>query len=194
MGASLPCPGLGIVYPGNTNSVLEAGLYVALALVAVFAVEAFLSSRWLPSYFRSGLILFSKRIEAPAPEPSGLPHAIQLEFEMRSALTSPLLFRTLSPGEIAFREELFEMRLLGYSPLMHGHIEARPTDQSVFVRGRLNWSSLVLFVSLALFLHGRELYEFMALLVAAFVSLYAIQAYRFRQVGDVVAEAVGTRR
>ena len=165
---------------------LESGLYVALALAAVFAVEAFLSSRWRPSYFRSGLILFSKRIAARATTPSGLPQAVQLEFEMRSAYAPPLLFRALSPVEIAFREELFEMRLLGYTPLMHGHIEACPTERSVFVRGRLNWSSLVLFVGLALFLHGRGLVEFMALLLVAFVSLYLIQAYRYRRVGAAV--------
>ena len=173
---------------------LEAGFCVAFALVAVFAAEAFLSARWRPSYFRSGLILFSKRIASHAVAPSGLPEAVQLEFEMRSTYAPPLLFRTLSPVEIAFREELFEMRLLGYSPLMHGHIEARPSERSVFVRGRLNWSSLVLFVSLALFLYGRGLIEFTVLLLVAFMSLYVIQAYRYRRVGAVVAEAVGARR
>ena len=172
---------------------LEALACLALTVLAVFAVEAFLSSRWLPSYFRSGPIVFSQRIVSRALPSSGLPQPVTLEFEMRSAFAPPLQFRALSPGEIAFREELFEVRLFGYSPVMHGHIEARPLESSVFVRGRLNWSALVLFVTLALFLHGRGLVELMVLLLAAFASLYLIQAWRYRRVGAVLAEAIGTR-
>ncbi len=170
----------------------EPGSYVALALLAVFAVEAFLSSRWLPSYFRSGPIVFSQRI-VPRRAAQGLPLPLKLEYEMRSPYVPALLFRTLSADEIAFREPLFEVRLLSYSPVMHGHIESCPDERSVFVRGRLNWSALVLFVALALFLRREGLVELMALLVAAFASLYVVQASRFRRVGAVVAEEIATR-
>src|SRR5262249_36871503 len=92
-----------------------------------------------------------------------------------------LLFRELSPGELAFREKVLELHFFTYTPLMHGRVEARPLEQTVVVQGRLNWSALIF---PAVFLVGppREALGFVVpFMVGLYALLYAIQAYRYRQ-------------
>jgi hypothetical protein len=165
--------------------------YFALALAATFAAEAFLSWRWQPAYFRSGVVVFSRRIFFANALPS-LPHPAQLEAPVHSALTRSFVFHAISPTEVAFREKLFEIRLFSYSPLMHGVIEARPLERSVLVRGRLNWFSLLFFGAFTLFVPWHELGLFVLLLPVIFGVLYFVQAVRYHRVASVLAQSLAS--
>jgi hypothetical protein len=65
-----------------------------------------------------------------------------LEAVPRSFWLPSLLFRELSPCELAFREKLEADLSLNYLPVMHGLIELCELEQVVVVRGRLNWSAV----------------------------------------------------
>jgi len=65
--------------------------------------EAFSSGLWQRWYFRSGFVVFSRRVQASRPG-SPLPAPDFLEAALKSSWLPSLLFRESSPGEIAFRE------------------------------------------------------------------------------------------
>ena len=155
-------------------------------LLVVFVGEVVLCARWEPWYFRSGLVIYSRRISAFGREPQ-FPAPAKLEASFRSFLLPNLVFRVLSPGEIAFREKLLSIRLFSYSPLMHGHIEFRPLERAILVQGRLNWFSLLFFVLFALGLAREGLLSFLPILCGLYALIYVIQAFRYRRVVNVLA-------
>ena len=154
-------------------------------LLVVFVGEVVLCARWEPWYFRSGLVIYSRRVSAVGREPH-LPAPSELEASFKSFLLPNLVFRAFSPDEIVFREKLLSIRLFSYSPLMHGHIEFRPLERAVSVQGRLNWFSLIFFVLFALRLPREGLLPLLPILCGLYALIYLIQAFRYQRVIKVL--------
>ena len=71
--------------------------------------EAFSSGLWQRWYFRSGFVVFSRRVQASRPG-SPLPAPDFLEAALKSSWLPSLLFRESSPCVIPFREKVLEFR------------------------------------------------------------------------------------
>jgi hypothetical protein len=166
----------------------EAFSIAFLALIAITIAETVLAARWNRAYFRSGLLIFRQRIGFVGAIQS-LPAAAHLDALLKGRWGPSLLFRELSPGELAFREALFEFRLLSYTPIMHGHIEALPAELVVLVEGRLNWSTLGFVLMIALVLDRASSLVFLPFFVVVVGLIYLIQALRYRRVTTALVEA-----
>jgi hypothetical protein len=157
-------------------------------LIAIAITETILAARWNRTYFRSGVLIFRQRIPFAGAIQS-LPDAAHLDALLGSRWAPSILFRELSPGELAFREAFLEFRLLSYTPIMHGHIEAVPAERAVLVEGRLNWFTLGLVLMLALVFDRSSLLPFLAVFAGGVGLIYLIQAFRFRRVTNALLEA-----
>jgi hypothetical protein len=164
------------------------------ALAAVAVCEAIASGRWIPAYFRTGITIYKRDYRAHF---ELTVDTAELEREFGVSVVPPLLFHRIEEGEYAFRERLFDLRFfkINYTPIMRGHIQVRGTTATVV--GRLNWAVLlVLGGALAAFptiasaersgLDGVPIFIVGAFL-AAFGSIYAVQCYRYGNVGAFIA-------
>ena len=116
--------------------------YVVPGLFALILVEALASSRWWRPYFTNGLVVYRQSVPLGHSAPS-LPGVEQLALRFRGGLGPSLAFREIGPGEVAFREVLFELKLLTYTPVMHGLMRLRRESQQVEIAGRANWFPIV---------------------------------------------------
>jgi hypothetical protein len=154
--------------------------------VTILFLELVLAARWSPAYFRSGVPLFRLRL-------SGHHSAARLEEDLNLSFErtfwSPLTFRQLPDGTVAFRERFspFPIWLSYYIPLMHGRIRLL-SQEKIEIIGRNNWAMpLVGGVVMVRTLHeaGPPLASVWVLFWAA---MYVLQAMRFRRVSQVAAE------
>ena len=166
----------------------EAFSFAVLALIAIAIAETVLAACWNRGYFRSGLLIFRQRIPF-AGAIQDLPDAARLEALLKSRWGPSILFRELSPGELAFREALWEFHLLSYTPIMHGHIEALPAERAVLVEGRLNWFTLGFVLMPALVLDDPSSLLSLPFFVGVVGLIYLIQAHRYRRLATVLVEA-----
>ena len=168
----------------------DTHLFAFYGFIAAVLIETVLSARWIRAYFRSGFLVYSKRI-SPAGIATVLPGPSTLESAVRSTWLPSLVFRQLSPTELAFRERLFEFRLFSYTPLMHGLIECRVADHQILVQGRLNWSTVLFTLFFAVGPAREAWLVFLPFLAGVLAVIYALQAYRYRRVVAALASASG---
>jgi len=123
-----------------------------LLLILGPLTEALLLSRWSRSYFRTGLVVVSVTVPAPAvPLPSAIDADLTLEFEgSQASHPFSLIFRRFSPRALAFRgmfhacpEPFCLLGHLIWPLLLHGEIRSDGTSPCVTVRGQCAWSILV---------------------------------------------------
>jgi len=153
-----------------------------ILLVAVGAVEVFLSSQWYAGYVRSELVIFRQRIPLAGTHWNRLTPILDAEFDTN--LVPGILFHRIGAGELAFREKLITLSLFTYTPLMHGLASINHADRCVVVEGRLNW---FVFTMCVLVVASVPFWEFVPFFAALLVLLYAIQAYRYRHICQVIA-------
>ena len=158
---------------------------VTVACLVVLFVEVALEARWNPQYFRSGILLFRQRVASTESIPR-IEEELNLTFERD--FWAPLTFRQLGDGSVAFRERLspLPLWLSYYLPLMHGRVRTADDGQTE-VSGRSNWAVPLIWAVVTV----RTLMSPEASLAAVSVVflgvMYALQAFRFRQVGRIVA-------
>jgi hypothetical protein len=154
---------------------------VGLAIVA----EIFLNWTWNASYFRVGIPILMRRIEA-----AGGIAAIDLESLAKTTTTAagaPLAFRRLAPDLIAFRERSFG----GYIPMMRGVIRSRSEEPSIVVAGLIDWSVIAVAIVLVVFLR-RGVLDVAPYFLGLLAVLYFIQAVRFNRVATKLRGAAHT--
>jgi hypothetical protein len=88
---------------------------------------------------------------------------------------------------------MMEFRLfLSYTPIMHGLISVAPERRTVRIVGFINWwiclFAVVTFYLSQSFKEARYIFAFGFL--GVFGLIYAIQRYRYRKIGDVIAETL----
>jgi hypothetical protein len=166
--------------------------YAVPGLFAVFLIEAWAASRWWPPYFSSGLVVFRRSVpwrHSVAP----LPAVESLAERFRGVLGPSLVFCEIGPGEIAFREKLFEFRLLNYTPVMHGLLRLRPESSQVEVEGRANWFTIAFCLIFATFLWGFPgAWPMLGFLVGLLAVIGSLQATQYAKVATFVAEGAPT--
>jgi hypothetical protein len=155
------------------------------SFVFIAIIEALISGRWNPTYFRVGIPIYSKTLpfEGAAPEALG-EEALNNVF--RRSLTPSLVFKEIGVGEFAFREKLFQFVLLTYTPIMHGRLEISSVSREVRVIGLLNWWILAfVLTSLTFFSHSFEFVPFLFLLLGV---IYLFQKSKYDKVGRFTAQ------
>jgi hypothetical protein len=163
------------------------GIAAGIACLAVLVIELILTARWNETYFRSGIPLFRKRLSSSRPL-AALEEDLNLTFERD--FWSPLTFRQLGDGSVAFRERLlpFPVWLSYYIPLMHGRITCL-AEERIEITGCSNWAVPLVAGMIGL----RTLLEAGPLLAIVwalfFAAMYGLQAMRFKRVSQVAAAA-----
>jgi hypothetical protein len=147
--------------------------------VFIAIVQAVISGRWNPIYFRVGIPVYSKTLlfEKAAPESLG---EDALNDAFRRSLTPSLVFKEIGVGEFAFREKLFQFVLLTYTPIMHGRLQISSISREVRVIGLLNWWILA-FVSTFFIFFGNDL-SFLPFMLLVLGAIYLFQKVKYDKV------------
>ena len=147
-------------------------------------IETVLAYRWTPGYFRNGIPIFKSRIEGTM-----LVDGVesQLENAMSSSMSSPMLFRRLSPQNIAFREQ-WRSGVFRYTPMMRGLIRVAPESHAIEVVGHLNWWLIPFVIVMTFsFWRSRRGEPWFVLIVAAIFALgYIFQSSRYRKIASLL--------
>jgi hypothetical protein len=170
-----------------SSTVLFASL--ALGLLA----DVLLSATWFPPYFRAGLPIYRRTFPAQPASELPLPdHELESAFE--SGFAHSIAFRTLSPRETAFREQLLQVRLFGYNWVMHGLLTWDYAGRQIRVTGFANWFPTIFFtivITMAIAGMARPNAGGSASWPLAFVGAgaillltYRLHAYTFNQIGN----------
>lgn len=173
---------------------METGI---LTTLGVALLEMVLAGTWVGFYYRNGLPLFWRSASFPSDAvPSGLVDSLSQEHSRY--LTHSLCFRSVAPGEIAFRERLFQLTLMSYTPVMRGHIKIDDRTGTLTVTGRAYaWP----FAFAAVWMFGwynRPVQSWPAASMPALFFLfllgvlYVIQAVRFNRVFHSVRQKLHT--
>lgn len=156
---------------------------IVFGIVVLIAIaEIVVSARWNRWYFTVGVPIFRRRIDRA----EGLA-GVDLDALQKSTATvagTPLLFRTLDSGVIAFREKAFGGSI-HYAPLMRGVIRHDPGEPSVVVLGLVNWTMLALVLALLWLVRG-DLGDATPWLIGTFAILYLIQGVRYGRVAKAL--------
>ena len=148
-------------------------------------IESIVSARWYPTYFKFGIPIYSKAYPfyGTAPEPIG---EVALNEALRQNYTPALIFKEIEPNTFAFREKMFQFRLLSYTPLMHGRLEINPNSRTINVIGLLNWWILAFIMTFLIsFSKHFEAIPFMLLVLGA---IYLFQKGKYDKVGKFAFE------
>ena len=153
-------------------------------MIITVIAELIISGRWLPFYFRTGIPLFRRSFRYTEHRAIS-PNSLSDEFT-GGGITVPLIFRSIGPNEIAFREKFFSLRLFGYTTVMHGLIRVGNAQLQVSVTGYANWFPLVFsatFIYMAVSFSGPDIrYLLLLFLFVLLTILYLIQFVRFSKV------------
>jgi len=174
---------------------MEIGFAV---LVVVGICELILAGFWVGFYLRNGIPLFSSTI--PCAQDQEIPlSADELSDAYSRGLLAPLIFRSLRPGEMAFREKMLHLSLVSYTPIMRGHIVRDEGRGTLTVRGyAYAWPLCFLGVFVSMPLQGGAfsgmdlMFPAVALLIVALC--YGIQARRYCRLVQMLREEIETRR
>lgn len=164
---------------------MEAWLVPAILVVLV--VELFLSGAWIPFYFRNGLLLFYRRVQV-AQAFTHLPSPEEIEGSLKRGYMPSLVVHRLDSRTYAFREKLFELNLVGYTPIMHGLLSFNSERAEVVVTGFANWSVLALCFAAVFFFTEWPDILFLWFPVVIVASIYLVQSRRYAAVGDIAAK------
>lgn len=163
--------------------------YVFGFIGAVAVTEIFISIKWWPAYFMSGIPVFRHKLKVDAGA-GHVPSAEQIEAAIpESGWGAPIRVRRIAENRFAFRESMLNINI-GYVPVMHGSLCCDEQRGEIGVRGYANLSAAlfaVFFVLSPLTLSLEPVdFVFPLFLMGLFVWIYRIQAKRFRQVGEAV--------
>jgi hypothetical protein len=161
--------------------------YVFGFIGVVAVTEIFISARWWPVYFISGIPVYRHTLKVGA-EAGRVPSAEQIEAAIPdSGWGAPIHVRPIAENRFAFRESMLHFNI-GYTPVMHGSLRYDEQAGEIVVRGYANLSAAlfaVFFVLAPLTLPLEAVdFVFPLFLVGVFLWIYWIQAKRFRQVGE----------
>jgi hypothetical protein len=162
--------------------------YAFPTLLAVLLVEIIVAARWYPWYFTHGLLVYRTSVPLSLSVDTSLTEDT-LQQRFSGVLGPSLLFRELAPGEFGFRHPTIELKLLTYTPVMHGFLRLSTQAQAVEVEGRANWLTIAFSAFLILFVS--EVPDAWALLVFAALLLgllYLFQVRVYSRVASFVAE------
>jgi len=115
---------------------MESIFFFSFFFIAI--IESVVSARWHATYFSVGIPIYSKEFafHGTAPTPIG---EIALNEAFKKTFTATLTFKEFEPNIFAFREKIFQLTLISYTPLMHGRLEINPNTRRIRVIGLLNW-------------------------------------------------------
>ena len=152
-----------------------------------------MSGRWKSFYFNYGIPLLSEDISYYRSDTdiSDLCNRLNQAFKS-SGYTQSLQFKELTDDTIGFREKLFELSLLNYTPLMHGRIYFDSNARAVRISGFSNWFPLVflifwygtLFPSIALHMD----FVFLVAPMIVFGVIYYFQRKKYVKVIDYLKD------
>jgi len=158
---------------------------LVLVCIAVVVTENIFAFRWTPFYYRSGIVVYRRYYKLPISPPLEIKEE-RMNKRFHSSFIPSIIFKKIGKGEYAFREKLFQLCLLTYTPIMKGHIVITPEDQSVTIKGHLDWFSMILPPCMLIIvgLASGPFWWFVGVIALILVSLYLIQYYRFNKIGD----------
>lgn len=157
-------------------------------LTLLLLAEILVSWTWMGFYFRYGLPVYRRKVRINKFGPN---FAEELERMHQSNVSLPLLFRAISRREIAFREKAYGIYWLRYAPVIRGLIHVSEDRREVHITGLLNWYVILLIVFLPLMLALEEVWSYYLVILAAVFIIYAIQRYRFGEVGKKLETLYG---
>jgi hypothetical protein len=163
--------------------------YLFFTVIASVAIETFLSARWMPFYYKSGISVYRRKIIVQAGF-SQEPTAEKIEAGLPdNGWFAPMLVRRLDDNTFAFREKMLSFRFGAYSPVMRGCIICKPHAGHVEIHGYANWFIVALSLYILVFFIAPPI-DVVDLLVPLFftgilLSIYWIQKRRFRSVEEV---------
>jgi hypothetical protein len=166
------------------------------AALVLYLVELALSAVWNQAYFSVGLPIFVRRLPVNGYRLAPL-DTTRLESKFDATFTGKSLeFKEFNPNLYAFREKLFEFRMLKMksTQVMHGVVILDQNEHQVIVKGYVNWGYAVLMLALlaVLLTTGSQAWSITILvlfiLVISFGFSYAVQANRYNQVAQTAAE------
>lgn len=170
---------------------------IGFLLVMVLALtELFLAWTW-GDYMRFGIPLF-RRSTGYRVKPKTPLVAKRLSGEFGGLLAPRILFLASGPDEIAFREKMFSLSLLSYSPVMRGFIRFDDRSGTLTVTGHAYLYPFGLMALVAAVALTEPVVKDIAVeIVCTFFLLlgvvYAVQAYRFNGVFKALRDGLGTR-
>lgn len=168
--------------------IFSSGLFLVISIIylGLFIIELYLSATWGKQYFKSGLVLYARKIRLN-------PHtAFSAQRVTEMLAMSPALkgfeFRAFNDFECAFREVFqFTKR---YFPLMHGLIEIDLPNSEIRMTGRSDWTWLAAVVLMIISAASGTMdwffpIQFMLILIIPYtmqVSRYALVERRLKAV------------
>jgi hypothetical protein len=161
-----------------------------LAVLAIVAVEVFLSGTLSSFYFTVGIPIF--RRESVSPRTANAPPSTKrLEVSFGRGAYAGMIFRRLNDSQYAFRELMWDgFFRFHYTPMMHGLMTFDRDNGKVRVVGMANWFPIA-FIALFVFslrdFEPSEAAGFGAFLCGLVAFIYAIQARRFSQIAATAA-------
>jgi len=156
--------------------------WILPALVEVVLTETILSAAWVGWYYSYGPVVFRRVFPSASGRGAATPGSLPRVFG-HSFLPS-LLTRRLGEGQFAVRERFFELRVVSYTPIMHGLAEFDSSSGRVVVTGRANWSSLAFIALFASFSVQAGVHlVLLAPLTLLVAVIYLVQAHRYSQLG-----------
>jgi len=159
-------------------------------LTLLLFAEILVSWTWMGFYFRYGLPVYRRKVRI---NKFGPKFAEELERMHHSNVSLPLLFRAISRREIAFREKAYGIYWLRYAPVIRGLIHVSKDSKEIYITGLLNWYVILLIVFLPLMLALDEVWPYYLVILAAVSIIYAIQRYRFGEVGNNLEKLYGNQ-
>lgn len=167
--------------------------YVVAGVLALLLVEVLVASSWWRPYFTRGLRLYRYSVSSKHAA-SQTVNLEELATHFRGRRGPSLVFRQLDPGEVAFREAVFELKLFNYTPVMHGLLRVVPGSGEVVVEGRANWFPLAFSLLVVIFVWSRpEAWPVLVFLGVLVAGIGAVQAKAYREIGQVVAHGARLR-
>jgi hypothetical protein len=153
--------------------------YVVGALFAVFLTEVVFLARWSKLYYTTGLVVYRAGFPVAIPPTSPI-SAEHLAERFQGGQRPSFEFCEVAWNVVAFREaSLF----FSYKPVMHGLLRYDPQSRFLTVEGRAQWSVFcVVALPVALVWNAPEALILVALFLAVWLGIYAVQATRFKEV------------
>jgi hypothetical protein len=167
----------------------EVAGWLFLLFFITALLEAFLAHTWNKAYFTVGIPILIWHAKAKPNRPTP-PEADELNWHLRSSWTYSLVFKEVAKHQLGFREKFFQLRVLNYTPLMHGLLQFDASRRRVTVKGLVNWAELVfLAIPLAIIIPNGPMAWLLgsAALLLVVGLVYWIHLYRYTQVALVAA-------
>jgi hypothetical protein len=160
------------------------------ALMVIAILDLILSGMWAAPYFRYGIPVYSKTVPFYAITSSTAISDL-LSKELPRGWGPSQVFYPISENEVAFREKLFELRGVRYTPIMQGLITVLPLERTMVIKGHLNWF-IIAFGAFSVRLVGAIPADFGLAFVfvgcLTVILIYFIQARTYKRVVEILRQ------